>query len=148
MNQKYGCDINWENWAEHKDNTWQVYGIDPVAELPKMLDLLANSVVVAGSKYRVNVEQRMRKELTSQVFNGHHIEEQTIGHFVHVYSLVTWLLKEESNNFRAREVLGDFSPLEKDLYLKDKVVGVSDLERDLSVNHSMPNRFMRWLHSA
>jgi len=34
LNNKYNTNISWANYDEHKNNSWQVYGIDINSELP------------------------------------------------------------------------------------------------------------------
>lgn len=57
------------------------------------------------------------------------------------------MLKEESNFFRAAEIPGDYSEIEKEALRENDVVGIKDLDSDRPENNSVINKFMKMIHS-
>ena len=147
LNGKYGCNITVENYATHKNNSWSVYGINIKEEMPQLLKVLASEVVCTDNKYRVNVEQRMRLEATGVVFSDASFHDVEITRFFTLYGHQMYWLAQQSNNWRAPAILGEYSQCEIDDVLKPAISGVNDLKQDHSVNNNVFNKFLRWAHS-
>lgn len=72
---------------------------------------------------------------------------RSIGEFFEHYNTLVWLLKEESNWFRAPEIAGDYSPLELEALQGKEVVGIKDLAEERPENGNVINKFMKLIHS-
>jgi hypothetical protein len=71
---------------------------------------------------------------------------RSLGEFFIHYSTCIWGLKEQSNGFRSRDIVGDYSSLEREAMESDQSTGIRDLEESNDANSNPINQWMRLLH--
>lgn len=136
------------NWDELKSTSWQVHGIENINELKfAIFDHLADNIIVKENKFRPKIEQRIRKSIAREQLGTVCYNGRSIGEFFEHYNTLLWLLKEESNWFRAPEIPGDYSALEREALVTKEIVGIKDLKSDRPENDNIINKFLKLIHS-
>jgi hypothetical protein len=73
--------------------------------------------------------------------------EQSIGEFFIVYNQVISELVQSSNFYRAAEIPGKFTNIEREAFAEENKSGIVDLNTSTPENSNFINKFMRYLHN-
>jgi hypothetical protein len=81
------------------------------------------------------------------VFGEVEAGQESIGEFFLRYNEVISELTQSSNFYRAYEIPGKFTPIEREAFIEENQSGIEDLDTNTPENNNFINRFMRYLHN-